>query len=117
MNGSVSNLHAFASTSKLKTLAYHPNEETTIIKDKYSFENLKLSKGAIVAVAEYDSETNQNGCILRIKCEHSTLQDDTKITVNGKDINVVKIYLLFFITWICIHFPNFHLHLIVFALN
>ena len=97
MSGSMSTLYAFASTSKLKTLVYNPNEETTIIKDKYqlesdvvySFENLKLLKGALLTVAEYNSETNQNGGILRIKCTHLTLEDG--ITVNGKDINVVKV--------------------------
>ena len=92
MSGSMSNLHAFASSSKLKTLVYNPNEETTIIKDKYqlesdviySFENLKLIKGALLTVSEYNSETNQNGGILRIKCTNLTLEDGAKITVNGK---------------------------------
>ena len=99
MIGNIPNLHAFASTSELKTLVYNPNEETTIIKDKYqlesdviySFENLKLIKGALLTVAKYNSEANQNNGILRIKCTHLTLEDDTKITVNGEGIIVMKI--------------------------
>ena len=62
MSGNIPNLHAFASTSKLKTLVYNPNE-TTIIKESdviYSFENLKLIKGALLTVAKYNSEANQN---------------------------------------------------------
>ena len=93
MGGSISNLRAFASTSELNALVYNPNEKTTITKDKYqlepdviySFENLKLIKGA-----EYNSEINQNDGILRIKCAHLPLEDGTK-TINGNDINVVKI--------------------------
>ena len=83
----------------LQVLVYNPNEETTIIQDKYplesdvidSVENLKLIKGALRTVAEYNSVTNQNGGILRIKCAYLTLEDGTTITVNCNDINVVKI--------------------------
>ena len=99
MIGNIPNLHAFASTSELKTLVYNPNEETTIIKDKYqlesdviySFENLKLIiiKDALLTVGKYNSETNQNDGILR-KGTHLTFENDTKITVNGEDISVVK---------------------------
>ena len=35
----MSNLHAFTSTSKRNTLVYNPNEETTVIKDKYQLES------------------------------------------------------------------------------
>ena len=101
MSGNILNLHAFASTSELKTLVYDPNEETTIIKDKYQldhesdviylFENFQINKGALLTIAKYNSEINQNNGILRIKCAHLTLEDDTKITINGEGISVVKI--------------------------
>ena len=63
MSGSMSILHAFSSTGELKTSLYTPNEETTTIKDKYQlesdviylFENLKLIKGVLLTVAEYNS--------------------------------------------------------------
>ena len=85
MSGSMSNLHAFASTIKLKTLVSNPNEETTI-RDKYqpesdviySFENLQLIKGPLPTVAEYNSETNQNCGILLIERTNLTLEDGAK---------------------------------------
>ena len=87
-------------------LIYNPNEETTIIDDKYelesdiihTFHNLKLIKGGLLTVIEFNSKTNNTTAFVEllsqlILCLHHVVRCRAHQLLSESEIEIDDIYI------------------------